>query len=238
MHRSAPPFEVLYEDNHLLVVNKPAGLVVQADQTGDEDLLALGKAYLKTKYGKPGAVFLALVHRLDRPASGVMVLARTSKAAARLTAQFKARTPQKRYVAIVEGRPPLSGKAVDYLRKRYPGVEVVTAGAKGAKQAVLRWKTRSTVRGLSLVEVALETGRPHQIRVQLAHRGFPLLGDFRYGATQELDGRNLALHCAAMRITHPTRKERMTWAAPPPDTWPTWARQNASGGPADDDLRT
>ncbi|MEM1097096.1 MAG: RNA pseudouridine synthase [Bacteroidota bacterium] len=228
MHRSEPPFEVLYEDNHLLVVNKPAGLVVQADQTGDQDLLALGKAYLKVKYDKPGAVFLALVHRLDRPASGVMVLARTSKAAARLTAQFKARTPQKRYVAIVEGTPPLSGKALDYLRKRYPNVEVVKPDVKGAKRAVLRWTTRSTVGRLALVEVELETGRPHQIRVQLAHRGFPLLGDFRYGATQQLDGRNLALHCAAMTVEHPTRKERVTWAAPPPATWPAWARQNAS----------
>lgn len=219
---------MLHEDNHLLVVSKPAGLIVQADQTGDEDLLALGKAYLKAKYDKPGAVFLALVHRLDRPASGVMVLARTSKAAARLTAQFKARTPQKRYLAIVEGRPPLSGTAVDYLRKRYPDVHVVKPSAKGAKRAALRWTTRSTVGALSVVEVALETGRPHQIRVQLAHRGFPLLGDFRYGATQELDGRNLALHCAAMSIDHPTLKTRMTWTARPPATWPAWARQTGA----------
>ena len=199
-------YTLLYLDNHLFVVDKPPGLLAQADATGDPDLQSLGKEYLKERFDKPGNVFLGLVHRLDRPASGVMVLARTSKAAARLSEQFRARTPE-------------NGRAVDHLQKQDRHVRVVPAGTPGAKRAVLQWKSLADVGGRSLVEVRLETGRAHQIRVQLAHRGHPLVGDIRYGATQELDGRNLGLHAYALAVDHPTRRERMAWIAPPPATW-------------------
>lgn len=208
---------VLYLDNHLLVVDKPPGLLAQADATGDADVLTLGKAYLKERFGKPGNVFLGLVHRLDRPASGVMVLARTSKAAARLSEQFRRRRPVKRYLALVEGRLEGAGRWEDHLRKTdQRRVEVVPAGAPGALDARLAWQALATDGRRTLVDVALETGRPHQIRVQFSHRGHPLLGDRRYGARERLDGRTLALHCWRLEVDHPTRGEVMRWSAPPP----------------------
>ncbi|MEL6611264.1 MAG: RluA family pseudouridine synthase [Bacteroidota bacterium] len=219
------PFEVLFLDNHLLVVVKPAGLLAQADHTGDDDLLTLGKAFLKERFDKPGNVFLGLVHRLDRPVSGVMVLARTSKAASRLSQQFRDRTPTKRYLALVEGTPPgPSGERVDFLAKTYtPGrgshVKVVPQGHPDGKRAVLRWQTLASERGRSLVEVALLTGRAHQIRVQLAALGTPIVGDLRYGARTEHDGQNLALHSYALAFEHPVRRDPRRFTAPPPATW-------------------
>ncbi len=212
-------FELLYLDNHLMVVNKPPGLLVQADHTGDADLLTLGKAYLKERFQKPGNVFLGLVHRLDRPASGVMVLARTSKAARRLSQQFRERTPEKRYLALVEGHLAGRGTWVDHLAKRNRHVHVVHAGAEDARRAVLDWQALASTGGCTLVEVALHTGRAHQIRVQCAHRGHPILGDVRYGARRVLDGRHLALHSYRLAIDHPTTKERMAWIASPPPSW-------------------
>lgn len=217
--------DVRYLDNHLLVVNKPAGMLVQADATGDPDLLTLGKAYLKEAFDKPGNVFLGLVHRLDRPASGVMVFARTSKAAARLSEQFRRRTPEKRYVALVEGTPEGGGVLVDHLAKIDRHVHVVEPSHPEAQRAELQWRAVASRDGRTLVDVQLKTGRAHQIRVQLAHMGFPLLGDFRYGARRELDGRNLALHAYLLAVLHPTRNERMAWTALPPESWPPDARQ-------------
>lgn len=217
--------DVCYLDNHLLVVNKPAGMLSQADRTGDTDLLTHAKAFLKERFDKPGNVFVGLVHRLDRPASGLMVLARTSKAAARLTEQFRQRTPDKRYLALVEGRHDGAGHCVDYLVKEDQQVRVVEASHPKAKRAELTWRALASRDGRTLVSVRLQTGRPHQIRVQLSHRGMPLVGDLRYGAKQEFDGRNLALHCYHLAVDHPTRRERMTWQQAPSATWDGWFEQ-------------
>ena len=165
-----PPFRILYEDNHLLVVEKPVNVPVQADATGDDDLLSQCRRYIKAAYDKPGEAFVALVHRLDRPVGGVMVFARTSKAAARLTAQFKAHTAGKRYAAVVEGAPPPEGRLVDWLYKDEKSFSsaVVPEGTAGAKRAELRFDTLAARDGRALLDVSLRTGRPHQIRVQLA----------------------------------------------------------------------
>lgn len=211
--------DVLYLDNHVLVVNKPPGLLVQADATGDPDLLTLGKEYLKEKFDKPGNVFLGLVHRLDRPASGVVVLARTSKAAARISDQFRRRSTEKDYLAIVEGSLQGAGIAEDYLRDAGSGAEKVGEAAEGAKRAELQWRSMGEDAGLTLVGVQLKTGRKHQIRIQLAERGHPILGDFRYGASRELDGKNMALHAYRLGLVHPTEKRWMIWTARPPANW-------------------
>ena len=211
--------EPLYVDRHLFVVVKPPGLLSQADRTGDPDLLAQAKELLMRDHGETGAVYLGLVHRLDRPASGVMVLARTTKAARRLGEQFRHRSAEKRYLALVEGAWAGWGTAVDYLVKEKRQVRVVPAGHAAARRAELSWRVLETGDELSLVEVELKTGRPHQVRVQLASRGHPILGDMRYGAARELDGQNLALHAYLLGVEHPLRKKRMRWTAPPPATW-------------------
>lgn len=213
--------QILYLDNHLLAVVKPAGTPVQADRSGDDDLLSQGKRLLKDRFAKPGNVFLGLVHRLDRPVSGVMVFARTSKAAARLGEQFRRRTVAKRYLAVVEGQLRGEGRLENWLVKKDERVRVVSPSTPGAKQARLVWSGLATdkARNLSLLEVGLETGRAHQIRVQLAKAGHPIRGDLRYGAATELDGRNLALHCISLGVEHPTTKQRLSWSTPPPPTW-------------------
>lgn len=220
--------EVRYVDNHVLVVEKPAGMLSQGDRTGDEDLLSRMKQWVGERYNKPGNVYLGLVHRLDRPASGLMVLARTSKAAARLTEQFKQRTVEKHYLAWVEGSTPAAATWEDHLLKQDGSVSVVRASTPGAKRASLEFKTVQQTEDRSLVAVHLHTGRAHQIRVQFASRGFPLVGDMRYGARTELDGRNLALHATALAFDHPTRKVRMGWTSTVPASWPDSVREEAS----------
>lgn len=218
--------DVLHLDNHLLVVNKPPGLLAQADVTGDPDLLTLGKAFLKDRFRKPGNVFLGLVHRLDRPASGVIVLARTSKAAARLSEQFRRRSPRKTYLAIVEGKIEGEGTLRHHLVKEDGRVRMVDSSHPSGREAELHWRalgTRETGEGKSsLLQVDLVTGRAHQIRVQVSAMGHPIVGDMRYGAERELDGRNIALHSRALTIEHPTLREAMTFVAPPPAIWPRY----------------
>ena len=172
---------ILYEDNHVLCVVKPANLPVQADNTKDEDLLTLVKQYLKEKYNKPGNVYLGLVHRLDRPVGGAMILAKTSKAANRLSESIRVRAIDKVYYAILDGVPKKqSDTLVDYLTKDTKTNMVSVTNAKVGKKSILHYQVLATKNGHTLVEIHLETGRPHQIRVQFASRNLPLVGDQRY----------------------------------------------------------
>ncbi len=214
------PFEVVYLDNHLLVIVKPHGLLAQADRTGDPDVLTLGKAYLKSRFNRPGNVFLGLVHRLDRPVSGLMVLARTSKSAARLSAQFRERSVEKGYLAIIEGILDAPVVLRDTLLKQDEKVRVVPASTKGGKTAELSVTPVSSHDGQTLVEVRLGTGRAHQIRVQLAARGLPILGDNRYGATQPFARGGIALHSYRLAVEHPTQRIPLVWHAAP-QRWPS-----------------
>ena len=215
------PLEVVTLDNHLLVVSKPAGMLVQGDQTGDADLVTLAKAYLKRRFDKPGNVFVGLVHRLDRPTSGVVCLARTSKAASRLSDQFRRRAVGKRYLAVVDGRLSGAGRREDGLLSDGSSMAAVALDAPGAKRAALRWRALAHRAGRTLLDIDLETGRKHQIRVQLAALGTPVVGDFRYGDPAEpfAGGRGIALHAYALTLEHPTRRGRMTFTAPPPPAW-------------------
>jgi 23S rRNA pseudouridine1911/1915/1917 synthase len=222
--------EVLYEDNHCLALNKPAGLLTQGDATGSPCLLELARADLKARYHKPGNVFVGLVHRLDQPTSGVILLARTSKAAARLSAQFRAGTIEKLYWAIVEGACPHdSGTWSDWLWKdeRRNVVQVVPAGTPEAREATVAFQVLERRPRTSLLELRPLTGRSHQLRVQAAARGLPLVGDRKYGASSRLlalDGQpRVALHARRLAFTHPTRPEVIAVDAPVPADWPATA---------------
>jgi RluA family pseudouridine synthase len=212
--------EILFSDNHLLIVNKPPGLLSQADRTGDPDMLTLAKSWIKQECAKPGNVYVGLVHRLDRPVSGVLALARTSKAAARLSAQFRDGTPVKKYMALAEGRTPQGGTCRDYLLKdEQQNVSIVSAGQSGARFAELDWQAVAFYKGLSLLDITLKTGRAHQIRAQLASRGMIIAGDVRYGSRLKFDRKNLALHCYCLELEHPVGKAHMRWTAAPPPSW-------------------
>ena len=210
---------VIYEDNHILVVNKAAGLLVQGDQTGDESLVDIAKRYIKDKYQKPGNVFLGLVHRLDRPTTGVIVLARTSKALTRLNQQFKDRLTKKVYRAVVSGSPEPKAKLEHFLRKNssqnksfhYPKNTLNT------KHAILRYRYIEQLRSYHVLEIELETGRHHQIRVQLAAVGLHIKGDLKYGAKRPNQNGSIHLHAQSLALAHPTTKEEMKFIAPYPD---------------------
>ena len=207
---------VIYEDNHLLVCEKPENMPVQADSSGDIDLLTLAKEYIKDKYNKPGDVFLGLVHRLDRPVGGVIVFARTSKAAARLTESFKKRTTKKEYAAIVTGNPRDYGYLKDYLIRNEDSntTAVVPEGTPGAKEASLNYACVTRKNGLSLMDISLHSGRHHQIRVQLKNAGCPIYGDQRYNPTARA-GQQIALYAYSLTIEHPTLKTEMRFMSFP-----------------------
>jgi 23S rRNA pseudouridine1911/1915/1917 synthase len=218
-HASWP---VLYEDNHLLVLYKPAGLLVQGDQTGDVSLLDLGKAWLKKHYDKPGKVFLALVHRLDRPVAGAVLFCRTSKAAGRLSEQFRSGQVQKYYLAVVQGRlKDGSGRLIHHIERRDDrSSRVVPNPVRSSQEARLSYRVLDTHGSRSLVEVLLETGRHHQIRVQFGYIGHPLLGDLRYGASAPLPQKQIALLARKLVIRHPTLHSEMVFQSPLPLGWP------------------
>lgn len=224
----------LFEDNHCLALFKPAGVLTMGDRTGDPSMVELARDYLKHKYRKPGNVFVGVVHRLDRPVSGVLLFARTSKAAARLSEQFREHSVRKVYHCVVEGRPAnASGELVDWLTKdesrnrsrtvegseaRGPTSDVKDDTAGGGKLSRLMYRCLQSVGPLSLLEIELLTGRSHQIRVQLASRDLPICGDAKYGSTTKLDGW-LALHAVSLTFAHPTRQEPITVTAPHPAEW-------------------
>lgn len=205
-------FEVLFEDNHLLVVNKASGILVQGDVTGDVPLVELAKKYIKEKYNKPGEVFLGVVHRLDRPVTGVVVLARTSKALERMNALFREKETTKTYLAIVSNKPPRDeDRLVHWLIKdeKKNKTKAFSRETVGAQKSELSYKVVSSTRGLYLLEVKPVTGRPHQIRVQLASIGCPIKGDLKYGDDAANEDASICLHARQLEFVHPVRKDSL-----------------------------
>jgi len=211
---------VLYEDNHLLVVNKPAGVLVQGDATGDVPLAELSKIYIGEKYNKPGKVFLGVVHRLDRPVSGAVVLARTSKALSRLNEQFRKRQVNKIYWAVVKKKPPRQEDTLTHYLIKNTDNNIVRAYDKpveDAQKATLHYKILGKLNEHFLLEVTPVTGRPHQIRVQLMKAGCPIRGDLKYGFHKANPDGNINLHARRITIVHPTKKNYLTITAPVPE---------------------
>jgi 23S rRNA pseudouridine1911/1915/1917 synthase len=218
---TTPPLDILFEDNHCLAVLKPAGAVSAHFQGGEETLDRAVKAYLKGKYHKPGNVFLGVVHRLDRPVSGVLLFARTSKAAARLSEQFREGSVEKIYWAVVEGDVQrAAGSLEDWLLRDRQArrVEVVEPHTPQARQSLLHYQKRGAHGGLTWLEIRPQTGRTHQLRVQLAHHGHPVYGDAKYGAVHTF-APGIALHARSLTFLHPVRYEPVTLTADVPRPW-------------------
>ncbi|MGE5582134.1 MAG: RluA family pseudouridine synthase [Bacillota bacterium] len=214
--------KVIYEDNHLLVVEKPVNIPSQADQSGDPDLLSILKNDLKRRFGKPGNVYLGLVHRLDRPVGGVMVFARTSKAAARLAAQIREGRIEKTYLAVILGSPVNPQGTLRHSLVKDGRTNKVYAVSKlqpGSKEAILDYQVIGERAGLSLVRINLHTGRSHQIRIQFATIGHPLYGDQKYGRGAK-PGEQIALWANAIRFFHPTKNEELCFSTLPPKELP------------------
>lgn len=215
--------KVIYEDNHLLVVEKPVNILSQGDNTNDNDMVNLLKKYLKEKYNKPGNVFVGLVHRLDRPVGGCMVFAKTSKSASRLSEQVRNKSFKKTYRAVIHGNMnKKSDNLLDYLykNKKTNMVSVVSKNKREAKDARLSYETLDSQKGFSLVQIDLQTGRPHQIRVQFSSRKHPLFGDQRYGQHLNKVGQQIALWSYKIEIQHPTTKEKMEFVCDVPKEYP------------------
>jgi 23S rRNA pseudouridine1911/1915/1917 synthase len=213
--------QILYEDNHLIAVYKPAGLLVQGDISHEISLLDMVKDYIKKQYNKPGEVFLGLVHRLDRPVAGVVVFARTSKSASRLSIQWRQRSITKIYWALVHGKMPRpSGRLTSFLKKRRQKVTLTEETHKRAQEAALTYRTLLVREEISLLEINLLTGRKHQIRAQLAAEGCPIVGDLKYGARQRREDGTICLLAKSLTFMHPTRPETIHIEAPTPE----WAK--------------
>jgi len=217
--------QVLYEDNHLLLINKPPGLAVMTGTGTSQSVHRWAAGYLKAKYKKPGKVYVGIVHRLDKPTSGILVLARTSKAAKRLAQQFRSETVEKVYWAIVEGIFPGAQGALQHWLYRNDCARTVQASAQavpGSRLAILHYRRCGIGRGLSWLELRPQTGRRHQIRAQLAHRGYPIYGDIKYGAKHSFAGA-IALHAHSLSILHPVTGQLLTFSAEPPHSWQRFA---------------
>ena len=212
---------ILYEDNHLIVVHKPANMPVCTDSSNDIDLLTKLKEYIKNKYNKPGNVYLGLVHRLDRPVEGIIVFAKTSKAASRLSMQIQNKEFKKTYYAVVENNPKKEDTFIDYLYKdEKNNTSYVTTKNKG-KKSILEYKIINQKDNLTLVKINLLTGRHHQIRVQFSHHGYPLYGDHRYNKKFITDNKtNIALIAKELSFYHPTTKEILTFNINLPKKYP------------------
>ena len=212
--------EVLYEDNHLLIVNKPAGMPVQRDESGDESLIDVAKKYIKKKYHKQGAVFVGLPHRLDRPVSGIVILARTSKALERLNKMFQQHKIKKIYWAIVEDMPPSEEGYLTHYILRNPQNNTSKAfnkPVKGAKKAQLNYKFIGATKNYYLLEIELLTGRHHQIRAQLAKIKCHIKGDLKYGAKRSNKGGGIHLHARRVTFVHPVKQQEINIIAPVPN---------------------
>ena len=213
--------KVLYEDNHLIVAIKPAGVLSQSDGSNAPDMLTILKAYIKDKYQKPGEVYLGLVHRLDRPVSGVMVFARTSKAASRLSEQIRTRRVEKIYRCVVNGVLEGEGRLENFISKDEASNTVTVSDVEkpGFKASYLDYRALASKDGMTLAEVKLGTGRSHQIRAQMAHAGHPLIGDQKYGKKDNRT-KDIALEAYKLSFEHPVKREFITFESAVPDTFP------------------
>lgn len=216
---------ILFEDNHLLVVNKLPSEIVQGDKTGDVALIDEVKQYLKLKYNKAGNVFAGLVHRIDRPVSGAVIFAKTSKALTRMTIMMKDRELQKSYLAIVRGKPPKTNDRLEHFLIKNESKNksfVVDAERSGAKKAILDYVVIGHSVSYTLLEITLHTGRHHQIRAQLSAIGMPILGDLKYGDKRSLPDASIALHALRLHFVHPVTDNEITIVAPPSKESQQW----------------
>jgi len=217
--------QIVYEDNHLLVINKKAGQLVQGDKTGDDSLLELIKDFIKKRDAKPGNVFLGLVHRIDRPTSGLVIYAKTSKALSRLTQMVKNREVKKNYWAVVaKDMIPKTQRLVHYLQKNEKNNKAIVfpKATEGAKEAILTYHVIKTLDNYLLLEIDLETGRHHQIRAQLSKTGVPIKGDLKYGSPRSNPDGGIHLHARKLEFIHPVTKENIEIVAPVPKNDAIW----------------
>lgn len=224
IHSTIENLQVLYEDNHLIIINKRAGDIVQGDKTGDRPLSETVKAFLKKKYDKPGNVYLGVVHRLDRPTSGIVVFAKTSKALPRLNKMFAEKNAKKTYWAIVKNRPKEPEKKLVHYLKRNPKQNksyAHTQEVANSKKAILSYRLIKSLDNYHLLEIDLETGRHHQIRSQLTEIGSPIKGDLKYGFNRSNEDGSIHLHARKLSLMHPVKKELMEIEAPLPND-PIW----------------
>ena len=224
MHSNKDNLQVLYEDNHLIAINKRAGDIVQGDRTGDKPLSEVVKSYIAEKYNKPGAVYLGVPHRLDRPTSGVILFSRTSKALARLNKIFAEREAEKQYWALVKKAPPKMRDTLVHYLKRNPRQNKSYAHLKevpGSKKGILHYKVLDNLDNYFILEIDLETGRHHQIRSQLSAIGCPIRGDLKYGFPRSNPNGGIHLHARSLKFIHPVSKKEISILAPTPND-PLW----------------